>query len=262
VSVFGSQAANAIALAEDEARILGRAMVEPEHLLLAILRRGEVRDMLRGEVSANDVYGAIVERNGLGDELVLGPVPRSRRLDRVLAEAIDIAGQRGERQVETTHLLLALLDQAPVAQLMEHFGIGDVTALMDEHSPPRDGRVPDEMSRLQRVRTELGESQRQIDHIVPVFERFTGDARRAVRASLESASLIEHREVDPFHLLIGCALVPESFAGRVLRQVFGDDELGTEGELLDRAMRMGPPPFHQATGILSEATRRVVTEDA
>jgi predicted ATP-dependent protease len=44
--VFTDQAYNLILAAEDEARMLGRAMVEPEHLLLALARRGNVESLL------------------------------------------------------------------------------------------------------------------------------------------------------------------------------------------------------------------------
>jgi hypothetical protein len=264
MGVFGSQAVSAIVLSEDEARMLGRSVVEPEHLLLAILRRGRVRDALRDRVSAGDVYAVIIERDGVGDELALGRVPRSRALDRVLAAAIDLAGERGEREVDDVHLLLALAAQSDAADLLEHLGLGDPTlaAVVDEHFPPRGGPVQDEMSRVQRVKAELGESDRQVHRVVPAFERFTGDARRAVRAALESASLIEHREVHPFHLLIGCAQVADSFAAQALHQIFGEGELGSVGELIDRAMRLGPFTAHQATGIFSDAAQRVVAEDA
>jgi hypothetical protein len=262
VSVFGSPSSSAIALSEDEARMLGRATVEPEHLLLAIFRRGRVRDLLRDRVSAGDVYAAIVDRGGVGDDLVLGRVPRSRRLDAVLAVAIDLAAERGDRQVTDVHLLLAFASDPDGGTLLEHLGLSDAAALMDEHFAPQGRPVQDEMSRLQRVRTELGEGHRQIHSMVPAFERFTGDARRAVRAALESASLIEHREVDPFHLLLGCAQVPDSFACRALQPMLKGNEFGPVEELLDRAMRMGPPTAHQATGIFSDTARRLVAEDA
>ena len=97
---------------------------------------------------------------------------------------------------------------------------------------------------------------------MPAFERFTPDARRAVRAAAETAALLEHREVDTFHLLIGCLQVPDSFAARVLWPVWDDGELGAIGEAIDLASRYGPHPFHQATGIFSPAARRVVAEGA
>jgi ATP-dependent Clp protease ATP-binding subunit ClpA len=42
---FTDQAYNVILLAEDEARMLGQTVVEPEHLLLALTRHGNVRQL-------------------------------------------------------------------------------------------------------------------------------------------------------------------------------------------------------------------------
>ena len=97
---------------------------------------------------------------------------------------------------------------------------------------------------------------------VPAFERFTADARWAIRAAAESAAQLEHREIEPFHLLLGCLNVPHSFAARVLWPVWEDGELGAIGEAMDLVCRYGPHPFHQATGIVSETARRVIAEDA
>jgi hypothetical protein len=46
---FTDQAYNAILLADDEARMLSHARVDPEHLLLAAARYGNVESLLRGE---------------------------------------------------------------------------------------------------------------------------------------------------------------------------------------------------------------------
>jgi hypothetical protein len=203
--LFGNDALDAIALAEDEARMLGAVSVEPEHLLLAILRRIPFDDALSGRVTATDVYRAIVDRDGLGDGLVLGQVPRSRAVDLVLGEAIEIARRRHAHTADSVHLLLALLADKGVATILEKFGVGDVAALVDEHSTTRDRPMSEERARVQLVSVALGEGRSQLYPAVPVFERFTSDARRAVRAAVETAASLEHREVEPFHFLIGCA---------------------------------------------------------
>jgi ATP-dependent Clp protease ATP-binding subunit ClpA len=46
LGAFTQQAHNLILLSEDEARMLGRSFVEPEHLLLALTRHGNVRSLL------------------------------------------------------------------------------------------------------------------------------------------------------------------------------------------------------------------------
>lgn len=45
---FTDQTYNLILLAQDESRMLGRGTVEPEHLLLALARRGNVEQLLAG----------------------------------------------------------------------------------------------------------------------------------------------------------------------------------------------------------------------
>ena len=109
LGAFTDQAQNLILLAEDEARMLGRLVVEPEHLLLALTRHGNVRSLLaeRG-VTGSDIYAAIVRRSGVGDDLALGTVPRSGATERVLERAVDVAAERGVLGPSSEHLLLAL----------------------------------------------------------------------------------------------------------------------------------------------------------
>src|SRR5580704_6445790 len=70
---FTDQAYNAILLGEDEARMLSRSAVEPEHLLLALARSGNVRSLLAGEgVTAGDIHAALIRMGALGVQLALG----------------------------------------------------------------------------------------------------------------------------------------------------------------------------------------------
>jgi ATP-dependent Clp protease ATP-binding subunit ClpA len=117
MSLFGGDSPDVFLLAEDEARMLGRSSVEPEHLLLAFSRRrrGRVSDLLgeRG-ITARDVHAAIVGAVGMGDELVLGRLPRSRATEEVLQRAVVVAAERGDRRPEAVHVLLALADDGRV----------------------------------------------------------------------------------------------------------------------------------------------------
>lgn len=80
LGVFTDQAYNLILLAEDEARMLGCAEVEPKNLLLALARGGKVESLLaeRG-ITASDIHRAIVRAEGIGPDLVLGRVHARRR---------------------------------------------------------------------------------------------------------------------------------------------------------------------------------------
>ena len=262
VSLFGDRAPDLILLAEDEARMLGRSRVQPVHLLLAFARRGQVKDLL-GEhrITARALHAAVLAEDGMGDELVLGRLPRSRGSEAVLQRAVGAAAERGERRPGSVHVLLALAGDDGVQAILRDLGLDDLVQLVDERDPPR-APLSDEQLRAELVRAALEEQTRPALPPVPAFERFTPDGRRAIRAAAESAALLEHREVEPFHLLIGCLQVPDSFAARVLSPMWQDGELGAIGEAIDLVCRYGPHPSHQATGIFSPSARRVVAEGA
>ncbi|MGA9856796.1 MAG: Clp protease N-terminal domain-containing protein [Solirubrobacteraceae bacterium] len=262
MSLFGDTAPDLILLAEDEARMLGRSRVEPVHLLLAFARQGQVGDLLgdRG-ITAGALHAAVVAGDGVGDELVLGRLPRSKASEEVLQRAVGLAAERGERRPGSLHVLLALAGDDRVGAILRDLGVNELGRLVDGREPPRRS-LSDEQVRAELVRAALAEQMRPALAPVPAFERFTPDARRAVRAAAETAALLEHREVDPFHLLIGCLQARDSFAARVLAPIWQDGELGAIGEAIELVCRYGPHPFHQATGIFSPTARRVVAEGA
>src|SRR5690349_11245465 len=79
---FTDQAYNSILLAADEARMLSHPRVDPEHLLLAAARYGNVENLLAGEgIDARAIHDAIVQ------------IKRLRRQARTPAAAL--ASQRG-----------------------------------------------------------------------------------------------------------------------------------------------------------------------
>jgi hypothetical protein len=262
---FTDQAHNLILLAEDEARMLGRPVVEPEHLLLALLRHGNVRSLFadRG-ISGSDVYAAIVGASGLGDDLVLGEVPRSRATDAVLERAVDVAAERGVLGPSSEHLLLALAasENRRVSAILEEVGVRDVVALVDAMPGERRAAVSSERLKQWLLRAGSRSSAPQPGPVPPVFERYTAEAQRAVRAASEVAALLEHHHVEPLHLLLGCLHVPYSLAWRVLDAELAPSEMGTLGEAMERARMYGPSPSYQATGIFTPATRHIVAERA
>jgi ATP-dependent Clp protease ATP-binding subunit ClpA len=91
----------------------------------------------------------------------------------------------------------------------------------------------------------------------PVFERYADDARAAIDKGEQVASELMHHYVEPFHLLVGCALVPDTRAQRLLVAEGLTSEAARE-----RARLHGPSPAHQATGIFTEEARKIVAESA
>ncbi len=265
LAAFTDQAYNLILLAEDEARMLGQSLVEPEHVLLALTRHGNVRSLCeRRGITGSDVFAAIVSASGIGDELVLGRVPRSAATEAALVRAVDVAAERGVLGPSSEHVLLALAaDHAgPVAGILEAVGIEDAEGWVDGVSGHRRPSISDAQLKAYLLQVAERRSPPRPGPVPPVFERYTAEARRAVRAAIETAALLEHDGVEPFHLLLGCLHVPESTAAQVAGAELALGDTNALGEAMERARLYGPPPAHQATGIFSEATRSIVAEGA
>src|SRR5215469_1143003 len=71
---FTDQAYDAILLADDEARMLSHSSVDPEHLLLAAARYGNVKGLLADEgIDAHAIHDVIAAIKGFGGQLELRP---------------------------------------------------------------------------------------------------------------------------------------------------------------------------------------------
>ena len=243
--------------------MVGCGRVEPEHVLLAFCRRGRGRDLIaQRSVHPPMLYDALVRIFGEGDEVLLGRIPRSARCLAVLDRAVVIGGQRGTTAPADLEVLLALAEDERAARVLAEAGIQDLAKLIDREHPDKRAPLDEATIRRELASAAMNDYARPLHAPVPAFERFSAEARRAVGAAAETAARLEHREVEPFHLLIGCLQVPNSLAARVLCDLWADGELGPTGEAVELARRMGPHPSHQATGRFSELARRVVAEDA
>lgn len=280
---FTDQAYNLILLAQDEARMLGRSRVEPEHLLLAIARSGNAHRLLQTRgITARAIHDAIVRRAGYGDELVLGRVPRSAAAEAVLEHAIAAAAQRGTTGPSSEHLLLGVAgSEGPVALLRE-LGVADVAALVDAAYPHR--RPPlDPETVARKARVAHNRSAPRPGPIPPVFERFTTEAREAIEEGLASAARLEDTYVEPTHLLIGALSVPRGVVANMRGRRGGELEalrerattlrLDARSRRLDAlGERMAPPRIEERsqrldarspspTSILADAAREIVAQD-
>jgi ATP-dependent Clp protease ATP-binding subunit ClpA len=258
LGAFTDQAYNLILLAEDEARMLGRAEVEPEHVLLALSRYGNVESLLAERaISGRDIYGAIVRASGLGPDLVLGPVPRSKATDDALERAVEAAARRGIRAPSSEHVLLGLSQDPSVNALVRELGIHDVERLVDARYPVRRAPLSLEEAKSYALRVGTKRAPPSPGPIPPLFERFTTSARSAVAAGERIAAELMHEYVAPFHLLLGLLRTEGSLAGDVLRRHNLDAD-----QAIRRAQLLGPGRSHQTTGIFTHEARRIVAEDA
>lgn len=246
---FTDQAYNLILLADDEARMMSHATVEPEHLLLATTRRGNVERLLAGLDHA--IHDQILRIRGFGEKLELRP-QRSPASEEVLRRAVTAAADRGILGPSTEYLLLAVGEQELPAQILAELGITDVEALVDAKYPVT--RPPIDPALVQVRAAQLaarGRTPPSPGPIPPIFERFTSEARDAVNAGIEHARKLDAPYIEPAHLLYG---VLEAKAGVVatVRSRHSWD--------LPPA-HFVQPRYSRATGIFSDDARRIVAED-
>lgn len=265
VGVYQGVSAHMLLSAEDEARMLGQVQIGPEHLLLAFARHGGFRH-LRGDqpldVTATDIWDALARSGGLGDELALGRLPYSAALEVVLERAFDLGTERGSLAPQPEHILLALSEDARCEAILSELEVSDVAVLVDACGQGSRKPLSAERVRHQLFAVAMSSTRSQRQREPVAAERFTRQARHAVRAASEVAALLEHREVEPFHLLLGCLHVPHSLASGILAAGLEPSQMGTLGEAMERARMYGPRPARQVTGAFTEAAHQIVAMEA
>jgi ATP-dependent Clp protease ATP-binding subunit ClpA len=246
---FTDQAYNLILLAEDEARMMNHNSVDPEHLLLATTRRGNVERMLAGLDRA--IHDVILRIKGFGEKLELRP-RRSPASEEVLRRAVTAAAARGILGPSTEHLLLALAEQELPVRVLAELGITDVQALVDATYPVT--RPPIDPAIVQVRAAQLaarGQTAPSPGPMPPIFERFTAQARGAINAGIEHARKLDAPYVELAHLLYGVL----------------DAKVGVVAGVRSRYSWDIPPAqsvqprYPGATDIFSPDARRIVAED-
>ncbi len=246
---FTDQAYNLILLAEDEARMLSHSSVEPEHLLLATTRRGNVQRLLAGLDHA--IHDRILQIHGFGEKLELRP-RRSPASETVLRRAVTAAADRGVLGPSTEHLLLALGEQERAVRILAELGITDVQSLVDAKYPVT--RPPIARAIVQVRAAQLAARAQTTPSpgpIPPIFERFTAQARDAIDAGIEHASKLDAPYVEPAHLLYGVLHAKTGVVATVRSRYRWE---------IPPAPSVGPH-YQGGTDIFSDNARRIVAED-
>jgi hypothetical protein len=248
---FTDQAYNLIRLAEDEARMFSHASVEPEHLLLALARGGNVERLLGGVAGARAIYEAILRIRGFGERLELRP-RRSPVAEEALRGAVTAAAARGVLGPSSEHLLLGVAKQQLPVQILGGLGISDVEEVVDAFYPA--SRAPIDPAVVQWRAAQLAlnpVSPPSPGPIPPVFERFTSKARDAINAGVQYARSTVAWYVEPAHLLFAVLS-----AGGVVATVRAQYEWEIPP---DRFGQGGDP--EEATDIFTPDARRIVAEN-
>jgi ATP-dependent Clp protease ATP-binding subunit ClpA len=273
---FTDQAYNAILLAADEARMLSHPRIDPEHLLLAAARYGNVESLLAGEgIDARAIHEVIVLINGFGGKLELRP-RRSPASEEALRRAVTVAAARGVRGPSTEHLLIALGEQELTARILAGLGISSAQVLVDGHYPVT--RPPVDHVIIERRAAQLaagGIAPPGPGPIPPIFERFTAQARDAINAGIQYAREVDDPRVEPAHLLFGVlnaktgvvATVRTRYGWHIPPGQFAPPRYpGVPGRFSpdpehDNVFVFTQPPYVRATDIFSPGARRIVAED-
>jgi ATP-dependent Clp protease ATP-binding subunit ClpA len=274
---FTDQAYNAILLAADEARMLSHPRVDPDHLLLAAARYGNVQSLLGGAgIAARAIHDVIVQSKGFGGKLELRP-QRSPASEEALRRAVTAATARGVLGPSTEHLLIALGEHEPTARILAELGISSAQALVDGRYPAT--RLPVDHAIIQRRAAQLdanGSEPPRPGPIPPIFERFTVQARDAISTGIRYSREVDDPRVEPAHLLFG-ALSAKTGVVATARTRHGW-HLPPGQFAKPRHPRAAPgtvsrDPRHpdllsyaqlsqsRATGIFSTDARRIVAED-
>jgi prophage maintenance system killer protein len=144
---FSDHAAAAVFMARQEARRLGHGSVDPEHLLLGLIRVGEgtgISALDRLDVSREALRRQLEESIGHAPGRTHGPIRFSRpRGQKVLISALPEALAHGTTDICTAHLLLAQYhDDGPASRTLARLGatedrVRDTVAAL--RAQPREG---------------------------------------------------------------------------------------------------------------------------
>jgi ClpA/ClpB-like protein len=122
---FTPSARRAFAIAEDEARALNHHVIGPEHLLLGIAGVPEStggRSLTEAGVAADGVRAAITAIAGYASTPVRGTPQWHKYTERAVARAHGEARRAGKTEIDTLHLLLALLGDDVVQRILTDLG--------------------------------------------------------------------------------------------------------------------------------------------
>ena len=211
---FTSQTRRAIAYAQAEANRRGSLTVEPEHLLLAILRddHGEARAELNRRSHAPGIIAeeirSFLDAAPKPPERAAPHAPQTVVLSRAAQEtmfrAARIAVQHGRYYTGTDHILFALLAEPTetLASVWKRHGVSADLPEANERIAPMPGAVPTE-----------------IFHERPEWNRYTFGARTAIAHALTEATQSGSTRLTPPFLLAGVLHESDTVAARTLQHL-------------------------------------------
>ncbi|HEY3810332.1 MAG TPA: Clp protease N-terminal domain-containing protein [Acidimicrobiales bacterium] len=188
---FSDQARNAVELARTEASRLGHGHVGTEHLLLGILAEGDTPAARALTSSGASLAGCReLAAEAVGTQSPAGPgadLRLTQRANRALERAARLALRRRDAEVETSHVLLSVLDvEGRAGQVLRGLAV-DLTALR----AAVDGRTPAETGQATTPAAEVPGA----NAVVPTAVGANAVAPRCGVCHADLADTLAHRVV-------------------------------------------------------------------
>jgi ATP-dependent Clp protease ATP-binding subunit ClpA len=224
---FSDGAKRVIVLAQEEARMLNHDAIGTEHLLLGLIREGELGYISEGkdvgvkvfeplEVSPEAVRQQVKEIIGHGLQAPPGRLPFTPGAKKVLELSLREALQLGHNYIGTGHILLGLVREGKgvAAQVLLKHG-ADYKRVRQHMKQLRPGMGKESAPGPENAAREPA-SEDTGDDLKSMFKSVTGRARRVMVLAQEEARMLNHDYVGTEHLLLGLMREGEGVAARAL----------------------------------------------
>ena len=228
---FTPRAQQALAMARKEADRLNHNFVGTEHLLLGLIRLGQgvaVNVLQKLGLDLETVRMETENMVGKGpDEKMIGKIPYTPRVKKVLALAGKEARKLNHTYVGTEHILLGLLEEGDgiAARVLKNLKV-DIEAtrreILKELDPNFAGAAgnPVETASKTPGTSSPPVSKGNVSAGLPLVDgRPTPCAQQALRFAREEAARLKQNFIGPEHILIGLIGVGQGIAFDVLQKL-------------------------------------------
>jgi ATP-dependent Clp protease ATP-binding subunit ClpA len=214
---FTEPAHQVVVLAQAEARTLRHNYIGTEHLLLGLLgeKEGPAARVLESlDVTLERARHRVVQIVGSGEEVTAGQIPFKPRAKKVLGLALNEALSLGHNYIGTEHILLGIVreNEGAAIQILLDFHADSEkvrTAVIRMLTGPAARQRGDLQPDSWGLREPIDPSW--FDGVSPLLDRLVDEIRRELK-----------REPDAGDLLVALASVPDTLAGRALRDLGAD----------------------------------------
>ena len=221
---YTPRALQTLALASKEADRFNHNFVGTEHVLLGLARLGQgvaVTVLFKLGITLENLRAEIEKQVGTGpDQKMIGNIPYTPRVKKVLALATKEAKALNHTYVGTEHILLGLLREGDgvAARVLQNFGV-DVektrAEVLKELDPNFGGPTPHTSTeRLSAVPPATAPDRSDLPR-----DRFTPRVRRAFTLAREEADRLNQPLLETEHVLLGLIRMGQGVAASVLIKI-------------------------------------------